>query len=1128
MKTKTLTFFVAGSLALLVAVAAGLLFFIDWNQYRSTLAQLTSERLGVQVELAGELNLNLLPRPTVSANSVRLSPGQAGFSDTIATADRIDMRLGLAALLAGRFDLQSLSLDGISMTLVETPDGWQIEGWPSVEQSSDPEDAGMLLSLDRLQIKGGSIVVRRAAAPELVLEGLDLGFEGQLPSGPLDWRGSAFVSGYPVEVSGKIAPTRRPGETSARFELAAADSEIEFSGRLSGDTDVDGRFQAQGEDLGALSDFLAAIQGGGRATTVLPALPFKLDMQIGQQNGISRLVSRQANVGATRGSLDITAARNEGGYHLTGNVALGALDLDAWLNAMPEESAIVSASANDGGLAVGGALDVSIEGILLRGKQIQQVQAVVGFEEGAAFVSHLDALLPGASRLAFSIGNERQSGKIKLVSGGLPELFEWAELPLSEAVPAGRLTTADLEGILSWYDQGWDLAEITGTVDTSSVSAKMSGGFENFVPNAVRLHVDRLNLDAYWPSAKMDAAESAPSLPTLAFDLRVDALQWLGQAFENVSMQGDMSDASLSLNNISAKHGAGQLNASLRAGLAGNDFTDVAASAQLADWRYPAFRAFFAEQAQWMDDFAASQPVSGEISASGPIGALQTRLALSNSVGRVDLAGTLSREAGWSGRLQGTVAHEDIRKPARMLASGFAAVSDVAVPAELTISVSLADGQVNATANGDMGAGQFDLAAELGKNQFAADVSMSATGAASAFVDTLFEQVGIPVTSTGMRRLRGRIASRADGWSVEGLDARNGDASFSGQIVYENGQLAGALAARRLDLTTLSFDQQSGAAGAFELLGDVAIELTDISWWGQTLSAPAASVRFDGAKAQLAIGEGATMNGAPLAARFSYGSDSQELDIDINIPSFDLGRFAQAVGAAPGFAGTVSAELLLAGRLSPGRPLLNSLSGAGQFRGNAGTMNFIAVPNLIATIGNSDSTAQFLGAIGGLLREGETDFASINGAFRLDNGVALVDEVAVNGDWGALNLDGQINLPSDYLSMSGELQLARPQDAPAIPVTFEGALSAPVSSWASRALERFAIAGIERRLRSRLFGELEQAQAGQGQVQNPGAAVFQAAIGLLGALKERQEEKKRQQQEASQPDGEPVSQGSGG
>jgi len=224
----------------------------------------------------------------------------------------------------------------------------------------------------------------------------------------------------------------------------------------------------------------------------------------------------------------------------------------------------------------------------------------------------------------------------------------------------------------------------------------------------------------------------------------------------------------------------------------------------------------------------------------------------------------------------------------------------------------------------------------------------------------------------------------------------------------------------------------------------------------------------------------------------------------------NVGTLARQLVGASGFTGSVSTDLNL--RASTlGDDILATLSGSGSFEGGVGSLQFLAANELISTISDSKSSFDFLQSVGGLLRKGETNFTNLTGSFRLDNGVALVDEIVASGGWGNLSLGGQVNVPGDFINMAGQLSLSRPLDAPAIPVVYEGRLSAPDVRWTSRVLEKFALAGIERRLRSRIFGELDQASAGQTDSvqQNPGAAVFGVASSLLAKLRARQAEKKR-------------------
>jgi hypothetical protein len=100
------------------------------------------------------------------------------------------------------------------------------------------------------------------------------------------------------------------------------------------------------------------------------------------------------------------------------------------------------------------------------------------------------------------------------------------------------------------------------------------------------------------------------------------------------------------------------------------------------------------------------------------------------------------------------------------------------------------------------------------------------------------------------------------------------------------------------------------------------------------------------------------------------------------------------------------------------------------------------------------------------------------------------------------------------MDVKGALALANPVDAPVIPVNYRGSLNAPAGNWQSRALERFVLAGIERRLRSNIFKGFEQTAKTnpQAKPKSAGSAVFESAFGLLSQLQKKQQQKKAEQE----------------
>lgn len=1127
-KTKTITFSLFGLLTAVLASVSIALYVIDWNKYRDTLAELASDRMGVRVELAGDLSLAFLPRPAVSAKLVRLTPGQSGFNDAIATADKIDMSLGLGALLGGSLELQSLAFDGLAANVIQTENGWTLEGWPQAEGEGDG-DTSTFLSLDRFRINSGSISIRPLNGEAISLEGLDLTLAGALPSGPLEWSGSAIVTGGPVQVEGRMAPTRTVDATSLKTTIALEAGVAEFSGRIMANGALQGRFQASGNDLKAYAGSILSIAAQDSEAS-LPALPFGLDIQLERDSrGVSRMISRQATLGDTRGILDITVAESATGVHVAGTASFGVVPLDLWLETIAFESPEQTKSEAATTSVLSGGLDLNVETIEFRGSQIQQVGASIGFGAEGPALNQVTALLPGSSRFSY-IAGVQDTGTFRFQSGGLQDVLSWAGINVSSAVPAGRLRTADIKGGISFVGNAWVVADVAGAVDTSNIAAEVSGTRQPFAVNAVSLTTDQLNLDAYWPDAKLpennDEYAEAQDFQAIDFALDVKSLHWLNQSFTNVSIGGSVSPSQITTKTVSVSHMDGSAVGSLDVNFDNGEIADVATSIALTNWRFPIVTELVPDAGQYVNLFTNNTPSNGVIEMNGPVLGMQARVVLSSGVSLIDLAGTLAKADSMQGRLQGSVRHDDfgnLLSRARMWRDG----NQYELPFASNVTFDGGEETFSFSATGEVGGSQFTVSNNYSEDTYSGEVSFSAAPGSLVAFDQIVAAAGYQLDASAPRRARFSYMIGPENWSFSGIDLRNGTASVLGDVSGSSQNVEGNLALSSIDLGRISSAQSAASESSSTTVDTntvrLSLNVSDLNWMGQALEASAALLTGDGNQFQFTLGENASLNGAPISSTLSYEPKSGAFSGVLNARSFDMGTFASAVDAADGFSGTVSTELNVTGSLADSKNILSTLSGQGRFEGAAGSLYFMAVPELIRAMESENTATGFLQSIGQLLRSGTTDFANIRGSFQLDSGVALVDELFAAGEWGQLELDGQLNIPADYINMSGALSLSRPQDAPQIPVSYVGALSRPNVQWTSRAIEQFAIAGIERRLRTQLFGEFEAAQSGTpgGTAANPGSVVSDIAVGLLGRLRAQQEARRRAAEEAA-ASGDPV------
>ncbi|MCJ9427496.1 AsmA family protein [Kordiimonas marina] len=1150
-KLAKIAYWVAGSIVGLIILLSVLLNFLDWNQYRSTLAAMASDQLGMRVELAGDVKLALFPHPLVSARSVRITPeGAASTDGAVATADRIEMKLGLSELLSGQIAVSQLNLDGLSLKVAEDADGsWRVKGWP---QRTDTGGTPTAIQLDKLQVNGGRINIQPYGTPARVVEDLSFELSGMVPSGPLEWQGTFVSAGEKVTTDGRMRPSPERDDFAFKSDFTLQGGTMTLSGRV-GAADGAGRIQLSGDSL---KNFLSAARRvfvGGGADVTMPDMGFSLDVQADRKGDVTHLVSRQVELGSTQGRLDLTLAQKGGQPHVAGALTLGIIDLKPWADAFktlpvkaegtpaqaqssaqpsgssPAQSstqspapASVQSPAKGKGQAqamkmpLTGTLDISVEALQIGGDAVQHLEAVAGLAPDGPYVTSLQGLMPGGSAVSFQghvALKDGGEGQVRMTSGNLQAFLKWLGSDVSKSVQPGRLATADLSGTLTVSADDWSLKDLTGKVDTMALKGHISGARDDGMPTDVALTVDQVNLDAYMAKAGKGEADFAALMPLkpMAFDLQAGALLWQGSQFSNVHLNGKAGGKHLSLEAGDVSYEDGRL--ALAGDLRHDADTWVADLNLNADkWRLPFVRAFMPEAKPYLTALRANS-VSGKVSLTGPMSNLRLSSHLDQGVGTWVLNGSAGVKGGALDALnvQGTVSHKNLAPLMHLLG-----LKDARnLPASLTVSAARqeAGAPLALRLSGDLAGGQIIADGRMAPAGRKIQVTYDHKVAAQAFrrfgLGLAAPEPAEPVHADLT------LVLEEGGWRLDGVDMRNGGASLRGALAGKGtADVTGSLklAGYRVRTGRLgsaapetdnSFQMPTGWEG---YSGKVALAIDSLAISGQRLDAPHATAVADKGTLTLDLGADAKLNGAPAAGSFTLKDGKiPVLNGRMKLDSVDIGSFFKAQGLGGIASGSTGFTFDFDAKGASGDAILRSAKGHGVLKGRAGTLNFLSVPQLVQEIRSAPSGLSFLNVVGGLLRTGQTTYSDMDASFTLDGGTALVETAKAAGTWGNLTLDGQINLLARQMDMKGVLALTSPPDTPAIPVTYKGRLDDPAANWTSRALEKFVISGVESRLRSSLFKEQQAQKTGEGAEANPGAAVFGRAFDMLMSLKKKQE-----------------------
>lgn len=257
----------AGAAVVILTIAASVMIplLVDTARVRALIAGAASEALGRSVKVAS-VSVAVLPLPTVVLRGLEVADDPRFGPAPFLALDRGEIRLRLAPLLTGRFELGDLLLRKPRLTVIQGTEGrWNVGSLgagPEPRTASRPARGGGTASAgavlpSRLTIKDGVVayVVRGAAdtASEYRVENLDLTVTGR--GSLLAFEGDARVK--PGDLSVKVA--------GGSIGLTGAQSLLEAPLRA--------RVTLNGQSLAALirgaSGSTSAIDGALRATLAL-------------------------------------------------------------------------------------------------------------------------------------------------------------------------------------------------------------------------------------------------------------------------------------------------------------------------------------------------------------------------------------------------------------------------------------------------------------------------------------------------------------------------------------------------------------------------------------------------------------------------------------------------------------------------------------------------------------------------------------------------------------------------------------------------------------------------------------------------------------------------------------------
>ncbi len=550
------------AIALIIALIGALVgpYFVDWSQFRPQFEAEASRIVGAPVRVGGKLDARLLPTPSLQLHSVVV--GGANDLGKV-RADKLDVEFSLGSLMRGEWRATELTINGAALDLGLDQQG-RID-WPASIRTFSLGS----LAIDRLNLTGR--VALHDAASRGTLELTDIAFSGDVRSlaGAIRGEGNFTLSGsrFPFRISSGDSTDGTGTRIHLNIDPGARALAADLEGVLS--------FQARAPHFDGALTLSSPV-----SATAAAATPWRMFAKVKADPVVARLDQFEASYGTEERALKwLGSAELRFGTQPLLHAVLAArqLDADRFLVAGDDKVAepvrlLASLRALMAAVPqppIPAKVEFSSEQIVLGGRPLQNITAILHSDASSWTVDQLDFRAPGATQVALS-GTNSQSA----ISGGFKAALEidsqdpdtlvsWlqhrSEIALRSEKPLHLRgdVSVDADGVaVDAMKAEIDDVAVAGRIAVAKKSAGSGTRFE------AELKADRLDLDAAtsvahaivgsqdeWPDeaglsldighAVAAGQELGPLLAKLGYDpktISIDRLK-IGQP-DNVTLEG--------------------------------------------------------------------------------------------------------------------------------------------------------------------------------------------------------------------------------------------------------------------------------------------------------------------------------------------------------------------------------------------------------------------------------------------------------------------------------------------------------------------------------------------------------------------------------------------------------------
>jgi len=493
--SRTAIVFAAFLVGLLTLAAIFAPRLIDLRSLSPSITAELSRALGQDVRVRGDIFLSLIPRPQLMIRDIATKP-YSGTQLALAAGEvRADLSWG--DLILGRYAITNVTLRSA-----------EIDGrWADLASVGE---AVTQLSFERARLR------LHVADPPLVFDGLD-GAVSSTANGALTWMTSGVFESAPITMGGKLnAPSKGDGRYGQlTVKLPEADVTIELSGTMSSPEpqgvlapSFKGRMNLSAlHVVDALS--LASFADFDLTRWPWSAQPLSISSDI-------EASAQRISISDTTLGLGDQTARLSGALELTPqpkfnlNAELTNIDAAQWFPTGPSgalQASIPSrASVLDALTQKPWAGAIKVNGTMLRlGDQVaRDVTIDLAYDKSEWAIRNAAMTLPGQARVSVAglwTSASEDAGFTGSWRGDIQDVrgfLSWFSVD-SAAIPDGLLANFSASGLVQNNAKLTVLSDVALSFDAMQAKGRLAFGWDQAIPFAIDLDVDRLALDVYAP-----------------------------------------------------------------------------------------------------------------------------------------------------------------------------------------------------------------------------------------------------------------------------------------------------------------------------------------------------------------------------------------------------------------------------------------------------------------------------------------------------------------------------------------------------------------------------------------------------------------------------------------------------